>query len=310
MDIQRLRTLRELAIRGTMAAVADIVGISPSAVSQQISLLEDEVGVALIERRGRGVAITPAGEVLVKHAVRLLNILEEAKTDIAEMKRTVSGELAISSFPSIAAALIPRPLRQLQLEYPDLVISATEMEPQTGLAALRSWQVDLAIIDDLTIREEKNADTLEIFPVYEDRIVVVMHRTHALAARRRLKLLDLQREFWAVDTRPNTFSDTLFAMCEARGFTPRVIGRFDAFDVISPLVAHQCAIAIMPQMRTLHTEDLVAYQFEPPIKRTISLAIRKGESRRPSLKILIAALLKHAEDIPMTAFDSEHVIER
>lgn len=293
-----------------MAAVADVVGISPSAVSQQISLLEEEVGVALVERRGRGVAITPAGEVLVHHAVRLLKILEEAKTDIAEMKRTVSGELVISSFPSIAAVLIPRPLRELQLEYPDLIVSATEMEPQAGLAALRSWQVDLAIIDDLTIREEKNADTLDIFPVYEDRIVVVMHRSHDLASRKRLKLLDLKKEFWAVDTRPNTFSDTLFEMCEARGFSPKVIGRFDAFDVISPFVGNRCAVAIMPQMRTLHTEGLIAYQFAPPIRRTISLAIRKGESRRPSLKILVAALLKHAGDIPLTATDGEYVIER
>ena len=68
MDLARLRALRELSIRKTMAAVAEALYISPSAVSQQIALLEQEVGLDLIERRGRGVELTPAGKQLVARA--------------------------------------------------------------------------------------------------------------------------------------------------------------------------------------------------------------------------------------------------
>ncbi|NKK74850.1 LysR family transcriptional regulator [Rhizobium leguminosarum bv. viciae] len=309
MDIQRLKTLRELAIRGTMAAVSEAVGISPSAVSQQISLLEDEVGATLIERRGRGVAITPAGQVLVQHAERLLTLLEEARTDLAEIKRIVAGELTIASFPSIAASLLPPAIRALQLEYPALIVSAVEMEPLVGLASLRSWQCDLAIIDDLTLKEDKNTEGLETFPIYEDRIVAVLHKSHPLANKQKLKLTDLRDEPWAIDTRPNTFSDIIFAMCEAKGFHPRIIGRFDAFDVISAMVANRCAISVLPQIRTLlHRDELVALPFNPPIKRMILLAIRKGESRRPSVKIVIDALKAHAESMPIALHSATNAI--
>lgn len=311
MDVQRLRTLRELAIRGTMAAVAEVIKISPSAVSQQISLLEDEVGLPLIERRGRGVTITPAGEVLINHAGRILNILEEAKTDIAELKMTVAGELVLAAFPSIAASLLPGSLRGLQLRYPDLNVSGVEMEPLVGLASLRSWQVDLAIVDDLTLKQDKNPETLETFPIYEDRIVTIFHKDHPLATREDLDLLDLQHEFWAIDTRPNTFSDTLFAMCADRGFSPKVIGRFDGFEVISAMVASQCAISLLPRIRTnLHSDHLISRELDPPIERTIILAIRKGESRRPTLKILIDSLRDHAKDIRSTAMPEYSAIKR
>ena len=311
MDIQRLKTLRELSMRGTMAAVADAVGLSPSAVSQQISLLEDEVGVALVERRGRGVALTPAGEMLVRHAIRLLDILEEAKTDLAEMKQTVTGEIVLCSFPSLAASLLPKALRELQMSYPDLVVSAVEMEPSVGLASLRSWQVDLAIVDDLTLKEDKRADGFDTFAIYEDRIVAVMHKAHPLAKQPNLELTDFRHEYWAIDARPNTFSDTLYEMCAARGFEPRVIGRFDAFDLVLPLAANRAAIALLPQIRILqHESEVVARQFDPPMKRTVYLAIRRGEVRRPALKAVLEMLQQHAEALPHDALDEVGGIKR
>ncbi|MGV1768252.1 LysR family transcriptional regulator [Rhizobium rhizogenes] len=301
MDIGRLKTLRELAMRGTMAAVSDAISISPSGVSQQISQLEDEVGIQLVERRGRGVAITPAGAVLVKHAERLLTVIEEAKSDLEEMKKVVSGELRVTSFPSIAAALIAPAIREMQLEYPNLVVFADEMEPLVGLASLRSWQADIAIIDDLTLKKDKDRGAFAVFPIYDDRIVAVVHKSHPVATKVKVMLTDLKDEYWAIDTRPNTFSEIIFAMCQAKGFTPKIIGRFDAFDVISSMVVNRCAISVLPQIRTLlHGDELVARQFSPPIKRTVLIAIRKGEERRPSVKIAVEALRKHAQNLPRT----------
>lgn len=311
MDIQRLKTLRELSLRGTMAAVADAISISPSAVSQQISMLEDELRVALIERRGRGVTLTPAGEVLVAYAGRLLAIVEEAKTDLAEMKRAISGELVLSSFPSIAASLLPRALRELQLSYPDLMVAASEMEPSMGLAALRSWQIDLAIVDDLTLKADKNLDAIETYPIYEDHIVAVMHASHPLAHQRGLSLTDFEQEYWAIDARPNTFSDMLFGMCAQRGFTPKVVSRFDAVDLMLPLVENCCAIALLPRIRVMaHHENLVALQFIPPIRRSIFLAIRRGESRRPPLNALLTKLQEHAKNLSSHPVDDLEGIRR
>ena len=106
MDLARLRALRELSIRKTMAAVAEALYVSPSAVSQQIALLEQEVGIALIERRGRGVELTPAGKQLVERAERILIELESARADIAELKKVIAGELRVAAFPSVASAVV------------------------------------------------------------------------------------------------------------------------------------------------------------------------------------------------------------
>ncbi|MDG4889900.1 MULTISPECIES: LysR substrate-binding domain-containing protein [unclassified Mesorhizobium] len=299
MDIQRLKTLRELAVRGTMAAVSEILRISPSAVSQQISLLEEEVGAALVERRGRGVSITPAGNVLVQHAERILAVMEEAKTDLAAIRAQVAGQLSIASFPSIGASLLPPAIRQMQLEYPALVVSAIELEPLAALAALRSWQCDIAVVDDITLKQSKDAPNLETFPIYQDQLVAIVRRDHALAQKRAISIYDLKDECWAIDTRPNTFSDALLAMCNEKGFQPRIVARFDETDVTWAMVAHGCAIAVVPQIRTLvNHSGLAAVPLSPPLGRGILLAIRNGENRRPSVKTMIESLKHHARHLP------------
>jgi len=88
-----------------MAAVAEALFLTPSAVSQQIAQLEEEAGVKLIERQGRGVRLTKAGEVLVEHTERMLLVLDEAKSDLAQIKREVAGVIRVAAFPTVAAAL-------------------------------------------------------------------------------------------------------------------------------------------------------------------------------------------------------------
>jgi len=122
MDLGRLRTLRELSVRKTMAAVAEALHISPSAVSQQLALLEEEVGIVLIERRGRGVTLTLAGARLVERAERILIELESARADIAELKKIISGELRIAAFPSVAAALVAGTVHELHRLHPRLTV--------------------------------------------------------------------------------------------------------------------------------------------------------------------------------------------
>ncbi len=183
MDFARLRTLRELSLRKTMAAVAEALLISPSAVSQQIAQLEDETGVELVERRGRGVRLTPAGQRLADHAGRVIGVLEEAKTDLAELKKTVAGELRVSAFPSVAASLIPPTIRAMSARFPDLVTIFEELEPDDSLAALRAWQTDVAIVDDLTTSASLSETQVEMLHLLDDHLHVLLPRDHPLAER-------------------------------------------------------------------------------------------------------------------------------
>src|SRR3954468_16759912 len=102
LDLQRLRLLRELDARGTIAAVADALQYTPSAVSQQLRTLEREAGVRLLERSGRGVRLTDAARVLVGHADALLELAALAEADLAAAAGVVSGRVRIAGFQSVA----------------------------------------------------------------------------------------------------------------------------------------------------------------------------------------------------------------
>ena len=122
MDVGRLQALRELARCGTIAAAADALFLTPSAVSQQIAQLQDEAGVKLTERVCRGVRLTPAGQALVAHAERIMVVLDEARSEMAQLRQEIAGELRVAAFPSVASAVLPDTVKALQQAFPRLEI--------------------------------------------------------------------------------------------------------------------------------------------------------------------------------------------
>ena len=296
MDVARLRTLRELAVRQTMAAVAEVLRVSPSAVSQQIGQLEAEAGLRLIERRGRRVRLTQAGQRLVAHADRIIAALEDAKTDLAEMKQVVAGELRVAAFSSVAAALIPQVMKALERRHPQLSIVLDEMEPGDSLAALRAWQTDVALIDDLTVPASAPEPNIERVAILEDQLYAVLPIGHPLAARTRIAIGDLRAERWAMDTAFNTYSDVIIRACQAAGFDPIVNGKCSGFEAVQPLIEQGCSVAILPGLRVRRRAGkFCVRKLTPEIRRRIFVAFRRGERRHPALAALLDQLQKEAK---------------
>src|SRR5918999_1635528 len=136
LDLHRLRLLHELHARGTIAAVADALRFTPSAVSQQLAVLEREAGLPLLERAGRGVRLTDAALVLVDHAGALLERAELAQAELAAAAGTVAGRARIASFQSVAFHLAVPAMRALAAEAPGLRCELVEAEPEWSLPAL------------------------------------------------------------------------------------------------------------------------------------------------------------------------------
>lgn len=275
-----------------MAAVAESLLLSPSAISQQVSQLESEVGLDLIERRGRGVQLTEAGRRLVHHAEEIISVLEIARTDLAELRGTISGEVRVSAFPSIARAILPRAMAEVQRRFPAVNLIAEENEPIPALTALRGWQCDIAFFDDVSLPKGYALDRLEIFPVYEDELVVAMRPDHPLAQKTVVRLRDLAKEPWAIDTRPNTFSDFIFALCDKHGFQPNVVAHFDTNDVITAFIKQGCAITVLPRIRVspMEIEDVVVRPLAPQLRRSIRFAVRIDDLRRPTVRAVVQVL--------------------
>src|SRR5262245_36166834 len=129
IEVRRLRLLRELAHRGTIAAVAEAVVLTPSAVSQQLSALEREAGVPLLERSGRRLVLTPVARSLVEHTEAVLDRLERVDAELARARRGLAGPVRLGTFPTAARAIVPAALVALARRHPDLEPMLSEIDP-------------------------------------------------------------------------------------------------------------------------------------------------------------------------------------
>jgi len=302
MDIARLRALRELSSRNTMAAVAEALFLTPSAVSQQISLLEQEIGVELVEKQGRGVRLTPAGERLVAHADRLFTVIDEARSEMAAIRKEISGTLRVAVFPTVGSSLLPAAMQLSQQRYPYLRIVLEEMEPAEGLAALRSRRCDLAFVDDLTIVMPAGHRDIEKVALIDDALYVLLPPAHRLATKRSLSVTDLKDEQWALDSAWSGFADFVLGLCRRAGYEPRVNAHCRGFEILAAMVSEGCSIAIVAGLRLRYPmPGVVAVKLRPEVKRRISAAYRSGERDHPAIKAFLKVV---AESVELRSTDS------
>src|SRR5580693_3076424 len=147
LDIRRLRMLHEFAARGSIARTAEALGYTPSAVSQQLAVLEREAGTPLLDRTARSAGLTAAGRRLAVHAERILAMVEEAEADLSARAAEPSGRVVVTAFPSAAVAFAPALARSLRA-HPQLSLLLRQSSAPEGLQLVRSGEVEVAIVDD------------------------------------------------------------------------------------------------------------------------------------------------------------------
>ena len=193
LDVRRLRVLREVARRGSLAGAADVLSYTPSAVSQQISVLEREAGTRLLERRARGVVLTEAGQTLVEHAEEILDRLDAAEAALAALADLRRGHLRMASFATAGASVLPRAVDAFRARHPAIELTVGQASPLESVARLREGRLDIALTVDL---DERPAEGVEVIRLFEDRLRLALHRDHPLAANEEVRLEDLEHETW------------------------------------------------------------------------------------------------------------------
>ena len=295
MEVGRLRALLELARCGTMAAAAEALFLTPSAVSQQIAQLEEEAGVELTERIGRGVRLTPAGHALVGYAERVMVVLDEARSELAELRREIAGELRVAAFPSIASAVLPETIKALQDAYPRLEIVLEEFDPIEGLTALRSWRTDVALIDDLSVVVGDSQESVGVVQVAEDALYVAVAADHALSNRPSVSVADLRNETWAIESTWSGFGDVVTNLCRRAGYEPKVNAKCRGSEMVEAMVASGCSVSIAPGLRVLRSPVGVSWvKLRPEVRRKIFVAYRRGERNHPTIKVFVEEIVRTA----------------
>lgn len=297
LDVRRLRLLRELADRGTIAEVARVVGYTPSAVSQHLGALERESGVALLERDGRRVRLTPAADALVERARRILDELEQAEVELHSLHEVPAGPLAIGAFPSAAVALAAPALATLKQRHPDLNPTLQELEDDDGLARLRAGELDLLIAKSYDLVPPPPAGGLERHHLLDDPVLVALPAGHHSAGRS-IRISDLHHDGWIAGTHSTTFGSVVAQAARAAGFTPRIVHRADDAALQLELVAGGHGVALLPRLAALRRVSGVRLTrlIEPAIQRHVHVLTRRGAARRPAVAAALAALQQVASE--------------
>jgi DNA-binding transcriptional LysR family regulator len=300
LELRRLRLLRELSERGTIAAVADALQFTPSAVSQQLAILEREVGVPLLERAGRGVRLTDPALVLVEHADALLERAALAEADLAAAAGTVTGRGRIAGFQSVSLRLALPAMEALARESPRLRCELIEAEPEQALPALALGDVDLVLGDEWQHQPWRLPPGLERHELLRDPVHLILPTRHPAARRNRdaVPLAELAGEAWTTGHVGMAWEELTQRTCrEHGGFDPDIRHRTNDATVSLALVARGLAVTLLPDLVLPGRHGGIALRAiaEGPVARAIFAVTRASDAQRPSTQALVAAVRDAAD---------------
>ena len=295
LDLRRLRLLRELHERGTIAAVADALQFTPSAVSQQLAILERETGVRLLERAGRGVRLTDPALVLVAHAEELLDRAALAEADLAAAAGSVTGRGRIAGFRSVLLRLALPAIAALGETAPRLRCEVVEAEPEEALPLLALGDVDLVLGDEWQHQPWRLPAGLERHDLLRDPVSLLLPAAHpaARAHPEAVPLAALAGEPWATGRAGMGWEQVVQRTCrELGGFEPDLRHRTNDATVALALVGAGLAVTMLPALALPAPLPGIAVRrfAERPVERAIAAVTRAADAARPSTRALLEAI--------------------
>lgn len=285
-DVRRLRLLKELADRGTLAEVAAALRFSPSSVSQQLALLEREVGVPLLVPSGRRVVLTPEAQTLADRAGEVLALLERAESEVAARTVTVSGTVRLAIFQSAALALLPETLTLMARDHPQVRVEVVQHEPEAALQRTATRDFDLVVAEQYPGHATAWHEGLDRRPLVRDPIRLVVPDESGIVS-----LGGAADAAWVVEPRGAASRHWAEQQCRLAGFEPDVRYESADLEVHMRLVRSGNAVAMLP--------DLVWSGREVPGRtitpdgaptRDIFTAARVSGATRPAVVALRGAL--------------------
>ncbi|NEW48308.1 LysR family transcriptional regulator [Nocardia cyriacigeorgica] len=296
MSLERLRVLREFADRGTVAATAAALSMTPSAVSQQLKVLAREAGVALLEPDGRRVRLTDAGHALVVRADEVLAAMDRAVAEMAHYRGSPRGRVRVAVFPSGGALLLPRVLPALADSGVEVVARDEDVPPTETHRLLADYDIVL------THRDERAAPLsgprIASRVLMREPIDVVVARSHRLAGHSAVTPAELADESWLSVRGGFPVDDVLRSIATVTGVEPRIAQRLNEFRMIETLVATGYGVALMPRHAVTHPELSVLRLSGVRAARLYELATRPRAEERPAIATVLDAFITAAAEIP------------
>lgn len=285
IDSTEMRILHALATTGSLTSAAASLGLSQPAVSQRIKRVETRLAVPLIERQGRGIRLTTAGNILADHARTVVAEIDAALAAIDDLRGERGGTLRLVGFPSASATIVPAIMRQLAVQAPEVSLQYREAEPPSAIEMLRDGEVDCALIFDYEGAAELPAGSV-FTPLWRETVSLVVHedRADGISAA---DLSDYAAEHWIAGC--EKCRGHLLAAAHESGFEPEIIQETDNVPAMLAMAAAGGAVALVPGLalaaaRTL-PDEAVALPLDPPRYRNIGLVSMDTANESPQVRL-------------------------
>jgi DNA-binding transcriptional LysR family regulator len=300
MDERQLRILRELGELGSVTAVAEALLVTPSAVSQQLRLLQRAIPVPLTERAGRRLTLTPAGQALADAAIEVETALARARQAVAEFVAEPAGTVSVAAFHSAALMFFPRLLRALaEPEAPRVELADQDVAQEQFPKLTREYDLVLAHRFDHAPPWPR---TVAVTPLLHEPLDIALPRDHPLAAKARLTPADVVAEPWVSVHDGFPVLPLLEAIATAAGHRAERVHRVNEFTVVAEVVAAGGGIALLPRWTTRPHPGVVLRPLAGVrARRHIDVLARPERAARRAVRTVVAELRRAAVELRATA---------
>ena len=311
LEVRRLRLLRELDRLGSIAAVADALSFTPSAISQQLAQLERETGVKLVERVGRGSRLTPAARVVLGQVEELLGTLDSVEAVLSQASGEPAGVVRVASFQSVAMFVLPDVIARLRVAAPRVHLQVIGADAEEALPALVAGEVDFVVFDEYAGNPRLRDARIDRDELLTERMLLALPTDHPLASASSISLRDLADESWGLPDADSLYSQTIIRLCnEHGGFSPRVDHWATDLLVLLALTEAGHALTVVPEMIQPEQKRVALRRIgHPNLTRAVLAATRSTSRASPAIRAVRTAL---GEALAARARDRapRHAVER
>lgn len=295
LDVSRMRLLREVARRGSIAGAAREVGLTASAVSQQLTILEREAGTVLLDRSPRGVLLTGAGHALVERARAILELLEEARADLDRLTGELAGRVRIGSIASAALGPVSEATIRLAGEHSELDLTVVVAEPTRSIEDLLHGDLDVAVVDIYDAVPVPMPDYLAATELGTEALVAV-GPPGGFGGRQAVTLASLSDRDWVMPPMEAACGQAVRTACRAVGYEPRVRWETDDMLLLVRSVAAGHGIAVLPRLAVADNVADVELRplVRPSMNRRLLALTRTSSQERPVIQAVLNELVKAA----------------
>ena len=286
LDVTRLRVIEAVARHGSVTAAAKELHYSQPSVTHHLARLEAETGAQLLQRVGRGIRLTQAGQLLADRAAEILGRIDAVDAELAAHVGLTAGRVRLAGFSSAIGSLIPRAVAALAETHPGLQIGLTDMHPPEALELLRTGKIDVAVVFRYD-ETEPEPSGVRLHHLLDDPL-------YLLSSGQGQRIADLRDATWIAGC--DRCRSHLLSLCAEEGYEPQIGYTSDDMVVMQTLVAAGLGVTTMPglALRAHRSDGIVASEL-PGSRRHVFAATYGEPPDPPATAALLAALADAAK---------------